>query len=91
VKHLNVLLGIVACLSENTTMAFIRYAGDDEIDPADRVPDRDNIICIHGVHGRTLRHHYDLYRELMHGPGPLGRTQREMIAVVVSAINKCHY
>ena len=72
-------------------MAFIEYVAEDEIPAADRVPDRDNILRIHGVHSRTMRQHYDLYRELMYGRGPLSRIQREMIAVVVSAQNKCRY
>ncbi len=72
-------------------MAFIRYVPDDAIPAEDRVPDRDHIIRVHGVHPRTLRHHYDLYLELMRGPGPLSRIQREMIAVVVSAANHCRY
>ena len=72
-------------------MAFIGYVPDGDIDPADNVPDRDNIIRIHGVHSRTMRQHYELYVELMHRQGPLGREQREMIAVMVSGINGCHY
>ena len=72
-------------------MAFIEYLPDDEIPEADRVPDRDNILRIHAGHGRMMRLHYDLYRELMYGSGPLSRSQREMIAVVVSAANGCHY
>jgi hypothetical protein len=31
----------------------------------DRVPDRDNILRIHSVHSRTMRHHYDLNKQLM--------------------------
>lgn len=72
-------------------MAFIRYVKPDETSPEDRVPDQDNILRIHGVHARLMRLHYDLYRELMRGPGPLSRVQREMIAVRVSAANGCHY
>ena len=72
-------------------MAFIDYVDDDTIPAADRVPDEDNILRIHGVHSRTMRHHYDLYRDLMYRRGPLSRVQREMIAVVVSTINQCHY
>jgi len=72
-------------------VAYIGYRDDEEIAPEDRVPDRDHIIRIHGVHGRTMRQHYELYAELMRGPGPLRRDQREMIAVVVSAINQCRY
>ena len=66
-------------------MAFIDYLSVDDL------PDRDNIIRIHGVHARTMRHHHELYKELIHGSGPLTRVQREMIAVVVSAVNGCRY
>lgn len=72
-------------------MAFIEYLPEDQIPEEDRVDDHDNIIQIHGVHSRTLRQHYELYRELMYCKGPLSRVQREMIAVVVSATNDCHY
>ena len=72
-------------------MAFIDYVTGEMIPPADRVPDQDNIIQIHGVHSRTMRQHYDLYKELMYGKGPLSRIQREMIAVVVSGENRCRY
>jgi alkylhydroperoxidase family enzyme len=72
-------------------MAYIPYLSDDEIPEADRVPDRDHIIRIHGIHAATMRQHYELYRELMRAPGPLSRIQREMIAVAVSSTNQCHY
>ncbi len=72
-------------------MAFINYLPEDQIPEADRVPDQDNILQIHSVHSQTMRLHYDIYRELMYGKGELTRIQREMIAVVVSAHNQCHY
>jgi alkylhydroperoxidase family enzyme len=72
-------------------MAFIPYIPDDDIPAEDRVPDTDHIIRVHGVHPRTMRHHYDLYVELMRGRGPLTRVEREMVAVVVSAANGCRY
>ena len=72
-------------------MAYIKYVTEEQIPPDDRVPDHDNILRIHGIHSRTMRQHYDLYRQLMYGKGPLSRIQREMIAVVVSAQNKCRY
>lgn len=72
-------------------MAYIDYVPASEIPAEDRVADEDNILRIHGVHSRTMPLHYDLYRELMYGRGPLSRAQREMIAVVVSAHNQCHY
>jgi alkylhydroperoxidase family enzyme len=72
-------------------MAFIDYPDPEGIPEEDRVPDEDNIIRIHGVHSRTIRLHWDLYRELMYGPGPLSRIHREMIAVRVSTLNSCRY
>lgn len=72
-------------------MAHIAYVAEAQIPEADRVPDRDNIVRIHGVHPHIMRLHFELYRELMHAPGPLPRALREMIAVVVSATNGCHY
>lgn len=51
----------------------------------------DNIIRIHGHNPASMETHYELYRHLMRGPSPLSRVQREMIAVVVSAANHCHY
>lgn len=72
-------------------MAFIPFVPDEQLPAEDRVPDQDNILRIHGVHSRVMRQHYDLYMEIMRGPSPLSRIQREMLAVAVSAANDCHY
>jgi alkylhydroperoxidase family enzyme len=71
-------------------MAFISYLPEDQIPAEHRVPDDDHILRIHGVHPASMRQHLDLYAELMRGPGPLTRVQRETIAVVVSAVNQCY-
>ena len=62
-------------------MAWIDYLSDGG----------DNILRIHSVHAAVGRHHLGLYQQLMRGPGPLSRVQREMIGVVVSAENHCLY
>ena len=72
-------------------MAFIDYLSADEVPERYRVPDSDNILQIHSVHAEIMQHHFDLYRELMHGASPLTRIQREIVAVAVSSINSCHY
>lgn len=72
-------------------MAFIPYVPEEKQPEKYRVPDRDNIIQVHGIHPAVMRQHYDFYLEIMRRPGPLARTQREMIAVTVSALNKCRY
>ena len=40
---------------------------------------------------RTLERSMALYREVMFGPSELSRAQREMLAVVTSRANDCHY
>ena len=72
-------------------MAFIRYIPPSELAPEERVKDPDHIIQVHSVHPAVMRQHFELYAEVMRGPGPLTRIQREMIAVVVSAENRCKY
>jgi len=72
-------------------VAFIQYLNNDEIPEGDKVADSDNILQIHGIHSKMLKLHDNLYRELMYGRSPLSRIQRELIAVVVSAENECHY
>ncbi len=51
----------------------------------------DNILKIHSLNPASLRAHFEFYKTLMRGPSGLSRVQREMIAVVVSATNRCHY
>jgi alkylhydroperoxidase family enzyme len=51
----------------------------------------DNIIKIHSLNVKSMQTHYDLYAHLMRGRSELSRIQREMIAVVVSAVNRCRY
>jgi alkylhydroperoxidase family enzyme len=51
----------------------------------------DNVLAIHSLHPETMRDHARLYRTLMHGEGDLSRVEREIIGVVVSAVNRCHY
>ena len=40
---------------------------------------------------RVLEASMAFYRAVMFGPSPLSRRQREMLAVVTSRVNDCHY
>lgn len=51
----------------------------------------DNIMKIHSLNPPSLAAHFEIYKTLMRGRSPLSRVQREMIAVVVSDANRCHY
>ncbi len=50
-----------------------------------------NILKVFSLHPGTMGATMSLFHTLMYGPAPLSRAQREMIALVVSAINRCHY
>ena len=50
-----------------------------------------NILKIMSRSPRALKASMELYSATMFGPSELSRAQREMLAVVVSAANHCHY
>ena len=50
-----------------------------------------NIVRIMTPNPAALRASMSLYSALMFGESPLTRAQREMLAVVVSRVNDCHY
>jgi len=49
------------------------------------------ILRIQSQSPPALRAMIDLYMAVMFNPSPLSRAQREMLAVVVSKTNECHY
>ena len=51
----------------------------------------DNIMKIHSLNVNTLKGHYELYLSAMKGTKDLSHIQREMVAIVVSTVNQCHY
>ena len=51
----------------------------------------DHVLKIHGPMPETLAAHLALYRTVMREPGPLDRVEREIVGVVVSKRNGCHY
>lgn len=50
-----------------------------------------NIVSIMSQNPPALKASMAFYGALMHGPSPLSRSQRELIAVVVSRANGCVY
>ena len=50
-----------------------------------------NIVRIMTPNPAALRASMSLYGALMFGESPLTRAQRELLAVVVSRANDCHY
>lgn len=81
-------------------MPYIRQVSDDEaegaalreLDAARKRAGRVwNIVRIMTPNPAVLRASMAMYSALMFGESPLSRLQREMLAVVVSRTNGCHY
>jgi alkylhydroperoxidase family enzyme len=78
----------IRVITENEAEGDLAEQFDELIEPWGGV---DNILKIHSLNPQSLRAHVVLYKTLMYGKSPLKRPQREMIAVVASAANRCHY
>jgi alkylhydroperoxidase family enzyme len=50
-----------------------------------------NIVSVQCQLPEVMRDSMRLYGSIMFGPSPLTRAQREMLAVVTSKANACHY
>ena len=50
-----------------------------------------NLVKSMSLRPRVLKRSIDLYKEIMFGPSELSRVERELLAVVVSSLNNCHY
>ncbi len=51
----------------------------------------DAIMEVHSLHPAGLSAHFSLYQAVMKGTPSLRGGDREMIALVVSQLNECHY
>lgn len=49
------------------------------------------IVSIMSQNPRAMKASMDFYGAIMYGPSPLSRSQRELLAVVVSRTNHCVY
>ncbi|MDF1568744.1 MAG: peroxidase-related enzyme [Spirochaetaceae bacterium] len=81
-------------------MARIRVINEDEADGElgeiyrELTSSRGRLAEVHKIHSlnpKSLRDHMALYMTAMFSRSPLSRAEREMMAVVVSATNKCRY
>ena len=51
----------------------------------------DNIMQIHSLDPNAMDGHLGVYNAAMSGTRTLRKVERELIALVVSEINECHY
>ena len=81
-------------------MAFIRIVDEDEATGAlareyeearERAGKVFNVVKIQSLRPRVMRTCMQLYMAVMYGQSALSRAERELLAVVVSQTNGCHY
>ena len=78
----------IKMIRESDAEGELKEMYDKNMEPCGGV---DNILKIHSLSPESLRGHIALYKAVMYGKSPIPRPEREMIAVVVSAVNGCHY
>ena len=84
----NVRMAWIATIPEGEAQGDLRRSYDAAGERAGKVW---NIIKVMSLSPPTLRASMGLYLSSVHGASPLTRAQREMLAVVVSKVNRCHY
>lgn len=82
-------------------MAWIETVPDDEWDGelgelygavVDKAYGRvDEIMAIHSLDPKGLKAHLGMYNSAMSGTKTLRKVERELIALVISQTNGCHY
>ena len=86
--------------SEATRIARLHVPAEDEVPeevkeiwagPLERLGFVPNVLRVFALRPRHLLAWWAYYDELMREESGLTKAQREMIAVVVSATNRCHY
>ena len=80
--------------------AWLRVPNEDEVPaevkklwekPLERLGFVPNVLRVFALRPQHLLRWWSYYDELLRGESGLTKAQREMIAVVVSATNRCHY
>jgi uncharacterized peroxidase-related enzyme len=86
--------------SETARIARLRVPSEDEVPaevqelwakPLERLGFVPNVLRVFALRPNHLLAWWAYYDELLRGESGLTKAQREMIAVVVSATNRCHY
>lgn len=81
-------MAFIATIDYQHATGRLRGIYDELIASRGRLAD---VHMIQSLNPETIVSHMNLYMDIMFGPSPLKRWQREMIGVVVSAANACDY
>ena len=85
---INHLVAFLRLIPEGEATGELEFEYDAALERAGKVF---NIVKAMSLRPAVLRQSIDLYREIMFGPSELSRVERELLAVVVSRANECHY
>ncbi len=87
--------------NKHSGAAYIRMVANDEADDdlralmeqnAEEGTDNlDHVLRVHSLSPQGMRAHLAVYESAMRGTRTLRKVEREMIALIVSDINSCHY
>jgi len=78
----------IRTVSEKKAKGYVKRVYDAKRKELGFIP---NIVKTFSLRPEIMKAEQSLYKTLMFGPSTLGRARREMIAIVVSRINDCHY
>lgn len=78
----------IRTVQENEATGSLKKQYDQAVGRAGRVFE---ILKVQSLKPEYIQACVSLYKQAMFGPSKLSRAQREMMAVVVSAANHCHY
>ncbi len=78
----------ITTIDETEASGDLREAYDKVKSSRGRVS---NIFKAHSLDPKVMKAHIDLYLSVMFEQPELTRRQREMVAVLVSSLNKCQY
>ena len=90
----------MAAEAEDTRIARLHVPAEDEVpgevkelwaQPLEKLGFVPNVLRVFALRPQHLLRWWDYYDELLRGESGLTKTQREMIAVVVSVTNRCNY
>jgi len=81
-------MAFLRLIDENEATGALKREYDEAIGRAGKVF---NIVKAMSLRPRVLRESIGLYKEIMFGESGLSRAERELLAVVVSVANDCHY
>ena len=75
-------------IDENSADGKLKDTYDEIRDSRGKIS---NIMKIHSLDPETMKYHLDMYLSIMFSKSTLSREERELIAIVVSALNNCTY